>query len=159
MSSIPNSAPPTRRPVYPSDLARSERRRKQKAGQRQRARASGDGRQLLLDLAEELEKSAGRPKYAELVEAVARVNSLALSLRTRGNSTPDRDADAILYAVSKPSIGAHLVEEIAEDTGLTKPEVKKVLSGMLATGLVEKVETPRGDEYWPTGKRLGDVLP
>src|SRR5688500_16419645 len=99
MSSSPTPTPASPRPVYPSDVARSARRRAQQTKERERARESGDERQLLLDLAEELEAVAGRAKYADLVDAVARVNKLALSLRTRGNSTPDRDADAVLYAV------------------------------------------------------------
>ena len=155
-SPAPKTSP---RRAYPSDIARSERRRLQREKERQEARDVGDERQLYLDLAGDLEAVMRQDKYRDMPEAAARVNSLALSLRTRGNATPDSNADAILYAMSKP-LPARLFSEIVTDTGLLKADVKKILDSMITCDMVRVVNTPRGDEYWPTGRRRHkDVLP
>lgn len=165
--SSPASTSPARRPsaqprkVYPSDLLRSAQRRTQREEARKKAREEGDRRQLTLDLANALDEVGRRPEFRDaLPELVARVNQLALSIRVRGNATPDRDADAILYAISKQALPARLLSEIVTDTGLLKDEVKESLERMITCGMVRKLKTEVGTEYWPTGtKRHPDILP
>ena len=159
MSTAPDAAPRTSRPVYPSDLARSARRREKREAERAALRAAADPRQVALDLANALDEVARRPEFGAAPELVARVNGLALSIRIRGNSSPDRDADSVLDAMHR-KLPARTLSEIASETGLVKAEAKKVLAAMCTVGVVREVRRPGASvEYWPTGQRCGDVLP
>ncbi len=159
MSTSPDRPVTSPRRAFPSDVTRSARRREQLERERAAAREAADPKQLTLDLANLLDALAGDPRFAAIPEQVTSVHKLALSIRTRGNATPDRDADAVLYAMSKP-LPARLLSEIVTDTGLLKDDVKKILDGLLDCGMARKVATPRGYEFWPTGTRKhADVLP
>ena len=149
---------PARAPrrAYPSDLSRSARRRRQRDEAREHARQVGDRQQIARDLAAQLEGLGRQAQYSDYTDLL---NKLALSVRTRGASTPDRDADAVLDAGNK-KLPARTLAEYASETGLLKDDVKKILSSMVATGVMREVKRPGAStEYFPTGRQCGDVLP
>lgn len=149
MSALPDTSLAKRpRPVYPSDLSRSARRRAEKEALR-------TGRQQeAQEVACRLEQIAkAYPDYADLL------NSTALRIRTRGNSSPDREADTVLNAIVIHE--ARELGEIVTDTGMLRADVSKTLLALIAAGLVKEVKPAHGGplQYFPTGKQCGDVLP
>ena len=69
-------------------------------------------------------------------------------VRAHGVGRPDRDADAVTTSIRE---GASEIEEICDDTGLTETNVRKIVDGLIATGVAEMRPRRKGGRDEETG--------
>lgn len=79
------------------------------------------------------------------------VHAAVTRIRRSAKRTPDRDLDAVKAAMGKPLV--QTAEDIAEEAGLPRKDVEKILSAMVATGAAVcrprlALVSARGPKVW-----------
>ncbi len=103
-----------------------------------RARVSDKKRQRAKDLLQELLNLEA--KYGEFAP---HLESAIKALRRESERTRKSDRDLVLFAIEH---GAHVIEDICDDTGLSRWDAQQVLDWMVSVNLVVKAP-----EYRPPG--------
>lgn len=139
MATPQSAVPPSpARPSYPSDRTRSARRRAQKAVvQDARQQHYTALAQRLMFVAEDLGSAEDGDLRAELLKVINRV-------RLRGSRTEQQDYEQVMEAVTLHA--CHCVEDIYDQTRISREQLWKILEGLVSTGQLEERNAQRGRE-------------
>ncbi|MDQ3820407.1 MAG: hypothetical protein M3362_22375 [Acidobacteriota bacterium] len=149
---VPRKNLPQTRPVYRSDLTRTERRRQMRASRlSEEKRKVLNWAQRLTFIADEMKDSEYQELRAELLKVIDRA-------RTLSSHTEEKDYEQVLDAITNHQ--CNCVYDIHEQTRIPQAQIWKILDGLLATKqIVEHIRGAGGGRardafdtlFYPTG--------